>query len=61
LGDKPVGGRCLRQTALGNCSYVQACPHSYLRSLEVIDGNGVRQIIKLRDLLMLPPPEHAQQ
>lgn len=31
-----------------------------LRSLEVIDENGVRQIIKLRDPLMLPPPEHAQ-
>ena len=31
-----------------------------LRSLEVIDEDGVRQIIKLRDPLMLPPPEHAQ-
>jgi hypothetical protein len=32
-----------------------------LRSLEVIDGNGVRQIIKLRDPLMLPPPEHGRR
>jgi hypothetical protein len=31
-----------------------------LRSLEVIDEDGARQIIKLRDPLMLPPPEHAQ-
>jgi hypothetical protein len=31
-----------------------------LKSLEVIDEDGVRQIIKLRDPLMLPPPERAQ-
>ena len=31
-----------------------------LKSVEVIDEEGVRQIIKLRDPLMLPPPEHAQ-
>jgi hypothetical protein len=30
-----------------------------LKSLEVIDKDGVRQIIKLRDPLMLPPPQPA--
>jgi hypothetical protein len=29
--------------------------HSGLISLEILDGNSVRQIIKLRDPLMLPP------
>jgi hypothetical protein len=32
-----------------------------LSSIEVIDSNGVRQIIVLRDPLMLPAPEHARQ
>ena len=31
-----------------------------LKSVEVIDESGVRQIIKLRDPLALPPPERAQ-
>jgi hypothetical protein len=30
-------------------------------SIEVIDSNGVRQIVMLRDPLMLPAPEHARQ
>jgi hypothetical protein len=30
-----------------------------LRSLEIIDGDGVRQIVKLRDPLMLPAPSSA--
>lgn len=30
-----------------------------LLSIEVIDTDDVRQIIKLRDPLMLPPPENA--
>lgn len=29
-----------------------------LVSLEVIDANGVRQIVKLKDPLMLPVPQH---
>ena len=32
-----------------------------LSSIEVIDSNGVRQIVMLRDPLMLPAPEHARQ
>jgi hypothetical protein len=32
-----------------------------LSSIEVIDSNGVRQIVMLRDALMLPAPEHARQ
>jgi hypothetical protein len=32
-----------------------------LSSIEVIDANGVRQIVMLRDSLMLPAPEHARQ
>ena len=31
-----------------------------LKSVEVIDESGERQIIKLRDPLTLPPPERAQ-
>ena len=31
-----------------------------LKSVEVIDESGARQIIKLRDPLTLPPPERAQ-
>jgi len=31
-----------------------------LKSVEVIDESGVRQIIKLRDPLALPASEHAQ-
>jgi hypothetical protein len=27
-----------------------------LSSLEIIDADGVKQIVKLRDPLMLPPP-----
>jgi hypothetical protein len=30
-----------------------------LTSMEVIDADGVRQIVKLRDPLMLPPPGSA--
>jgi hypothetical protein len=30
-----------------------------LVSMEVIDADGIKQIIKLRDPLMLPPPEAA--
>ena len=30
-----------------------------LASMEIIDGDGVRQIIQLRDPLMLPPPPSA--
>jgi hypothetical protein len=32
-----------------------------LKSLEVIDEDGVRQIIELRDPLMLPPPEMREK
>ncbi|MEN3385036.1 MAG: hypothetical protein V7608_5080 [Hyphomicrobiales bacterium] len=32
-----------------------------LSSIEVIDANGVRQIVMLRDPMMLPAPEHARQ
>jgi hypothetical protein len=32
-----------------------------LSSIQVIDSNGVRQIVMLRDPLMLPAPEHARQ
>ena len=32
-----------------------------LSSIEVIDSNGVRKIVMLRDPLMLPAPEHARQ
>src|SRR3981081_4192477 len=32
-----------------------------LSSIEVIDANGVRQIVVLRDPLMLPAPEQARQ
>jgi hypothetical protein len=31
-----------------------------LKSVEVIDEEGVPHIIKLRDPVMLPPPERAQ-
>lgn len=31
-----------------------------LTSMEVIDESGVRHIVKLRDPLMLPPPERVQ-
>jgi hypothetical protein len=31
-----------------------------LSSIEVIDANGVRQIVMLHDSLMLPAPEHAR-
>jgi hypothetical protein len=34
---------------------------SGLISLEVVDGDDVRHIIKLRDPLMLPPPEDARR
>lgn len=32
-----------------------------LSSIEIIDSNGVRQIVMLRDPLMLPVPEYARQ
>jgi hypothetical protein len=32
-----------------------------LASLEVVDGEGVRHILKLRDPLLLPPPEGGTQ
>ena len=32
-----------------------------LSSIQIIDVNGVRQILMLRDPLMLPTPEHARQ
>jgi hypothetical protein len=32
-----------------------------LSSIQIIDVNGVRQILMLRDPLMLPAPEHARQ
>jgi hypothetical protein len=30
-----------------------------LSSLEIIDADGVKQIVKLRDPLMLPPPRYV--
>jgi hypothetical protein len=30
-----------------------------LESVEIVDANGVKQIVLLRDPLMLPAPEHA--
>jgi hypothetical protein len=29
-----------------------------LTSLEIVDGNGVRQLVKLKDELLLPAPSH---
>jgi hypothetical protein len=40
--------------------YVDLGPDG-LTSLEVIDGYDIRQIVKLRDPLMLPPPSAAHQ
>jgi hypothetical protein len=32
-----------------------------LTAIEVVDADGVRRIVTLRDPLMLPAPEHARQ
>jgi hypothetical protein len=30
-----------------------------LNSVEIVDADGVKQIVQLKGTLMLPPPEHA--
>ena len=41
--------------------WVEISPSSGLISMEVVDRDDVRHIIKLRDPMMLPPPADARQ
>jgi hypothetical protein len=38
--------------------YVEGGPIE-LNSVEIVDADGVKQIVQLKGTLMLPPPEHA--
>ncbi|MGH8808349.1 MAG: DUF5335 domain-containing protein [Noviherbaspirillum sp.] len=39
--------------------FVDLDPVGMLNSVEVLDGDGVQQIVRLRDPLMLPSPSHG--
>jgi hypothetical protein len=39
--------------------FIDIDPAGMLNSVEVLDGDGLQQIVKLRDPLLLPSPSHA--